>query len=179
MSTFLKSTVITNRDATPKVLTDSYLDGGRAKDVIGSVQVGNADTAKSFYRLIQVPSNARICDLWWQSDAIGTSSAGAFDVAVFYPTQIPAGGGNFLAQSLAGTLISSSLFATNLSANSANALTQILNQSGNNLIPLQETPLWNALGLASDPEIDFDLGFSVRVATGAVGYIGLKAKYQI
>lgn len=178
MSAFLKSTFITNRDATPKVLSDSFLVGGQYEEVIGSVLVGAADTAKSFYRLVTVPSNARVSEIWWQADAIGSSGSTSLDVGVFYPTTIPQGGANFLANTLAGTLISSSIFATALTAAAPVALTQITNQSLNYLIPNQELPLWQVLGLTADPEIDFDLGFSVRVATLAAGYVGLKCKYQ-
>lgn len=178
MSSFLKSTIISNRDATPKVFTDSFLDGGKMVETQGSVKVGTSDSANSYYRLVQVPSNARVSQLYWQADAIGTSAGMIVDLAVWYPTSIPTGGANFLASGSSGAILSSSIFAGNLTANSAIALTEITNQSLNYLIPLQETPLWNVLGFASDPELDFDLGFVTRVATGAAGYIGLRARYQ-
>jgi len=178
MSAFLKSTIITNRDATPKVFTDSYLSGGILEEQQGSVFVGASDSAKSFYRLISIPSNARVSQLYWQADAIGSSGPGQFDVAVWYPTTLPLGGGAFLASGSAGAMISSSIFATALTANAAVALTEITNQSLNYTIPLQETPLWNVLGMASDPEIDLDMGFVVRSATTATGYIGLRCRYQ-
>lgn len=172
----LKSTLLSNRDATPKVLTDAYLGGGLLEEVKGSVKTNNNDNAGSQYRLIQVPSNARVASLMWQSDALGSGCI--VDVAVWYPTNIPLGGGNFLASSTASTIISSSIFATGLTAPSSNALAEIMTNSGNYSIPLQETPLWNVLGLASDPEIDFDIGFTVRIATAAAGYVGLQCRYQ-
>lgn len=172
----LKSTLLTNRDATPKVLTDAYLSGGILEEVQGSVKTNNNDNAGSQYRLLQVPSNARLSSLIWQSDALGSGCI--VDVAVWYPTSLPLGGGNFLASGSSAALISSSIFATGLTAPAANALTDITNQSLNYLIPLQETPLWNVLGLAADPEVSFDIGFTVRVATASAGYVGLKARYQ-
>jgi len=173
MSAFLKSTFITNRDAVPKVLTDSYLAGGILSDAIGSVKTGASDTANSYYRLISVPSNARVCELKYQTEGLGSGCI--IDVAAWYPTQIPVGGANFLAGSLAGTIISSSAFGSSgITAPAANALTEVV--AGN--IALQETPLWNILGLTSDPEIDFDLGFVTRVATASAGYVGLRCKYQ-
>lgn len=174
----LKSTLLTNRDATPKVLSDASIAGGIMEEVIGSVKVGASDNAASVYRLIQVPSNARITQLTWQSDAIGSGGPTQLDVAVWYPTSVPLGGGAFLASGSAAVMISTSIFATALVANSANALTDITNQSTNYTIPLQETPLWNVLGLVTDPEIDFDIGFSIRSATQATGYVGLKCRYQ-
>lgn len=176
MSAFLKSTLLTNRDATPKVLTDAFLAGGILEEVQGSVKTGASDTANSYYRLVQVPSNAKLSQIYWQSDALGSGCI--VDVGVWYPSVLPQGGGNFLATACAGVIISSSIFATGLTAPAATALTEITNQSLNYLIPLQETVLWNVLGMASDPEIDFDIGFVTRVATAAAGYVSLKVRYQ-
>ncbi len=146
------------------------------EEVIGSVKTGASDTANSYYRLVSVPSNARVSELYWQADTLGSGTV--LDVGVWYPTVVPTGGGAFLASGSAGVLISSSFFATALTANGAVALTLITNQSTNYLIPLQETPLWNVLGMATDPEISLDMGFVTRVGTAAAGYVGLKCKYQ-
>lgn len=175
MSVF-KSTILVNRDATPKVLTDAFISGGIMEESQGSVKSGAADAAGTTYRLIQVPSNARVSTLQWQSEALGSGCI--LDVGVWYPTTVPVGGANFLTSASNGLIISSSIFATGLTAPAANALTEITNQSTNYLIPLQETPLWNVLGLASDPEVDFDIGFVARIATAAAGYVGLKCRYQ-
>lgn len=178
MSTFLKSTLISNRDATPKVLSDSFLSNGFFSETIGSVKIGSSDPAGTFYRLIQVPSNARLTQLYWQTDTILSNSC-RLDVGVWYPTVLPVGGANFLAAGSSGAFIGTSFFANGLNPSAAIiALTDITNQSGNYLVPLQETPLWNVLGFTSDPEIDFDMGISVAVANSVAGYVGLKARYQ-
>ncbi len=176
MSVF-KGTLIANRDATPKVLSDGYLAGGQYEEAQGSFKTG-IDGAGTSYRLIQVPSNARLSSLFWQSDATGSGGPGQMDVGVWFPTTLPLGGGAFLAAGSAGMIISSSIFATALQANSAVALTEITNQSTNYTIPLQETPLWNVLGFVTDPEVDFDIGFVARAATTVAGYVGLKCRYQ-
>lgn len=175
MSVF-KSTLLVNRDATPKVLTDGFLSGGLFGESQGSAKTGAADAAGTTYRLVSVPSNAKLSSLIWQSDSLGSGCV--VDVGVWYPTTLPVGGGAFLSQQSAAVLISSSIFATGLTAPAATALTEITNQSLNYLIPLQETPLWNVLGMLSDPEISFDIGFVARSATAAAGYVGLKARYQ-
>lgn len=174
----LKSTLLTNRDATPKVLSDSYLAGGIMSETQGSIKTGASDNAGSQYRLISVPSNAKVSQLYWQADAIGSGGPTQLDVAVWYPTTVPQGGGSFIVAGCAAAIISSSIFATALTSNAATALTEITNQSTNYLIPLQETPLWNVLGLASDPEVSFDIGFTLRSATQSAGYVSLKCKYQ-
>lgn len=176
MSAFLKSTLLTNRDATPKVLTDASLSGGVMSEVQGSAKTGASDGGGSTYKLISIPSNARLSQLYWQSDTLGSGCV--VDVGVWYPPALPLGGANFLAYGSSAALIGTSFFATALTANGAQARTDITNQSLNYLIPLQETPLWNVLGLPSDPEISFDIGFVVRVATASAGYVGLQARYQ-
>lgn len=174
----LKSTLLTNRDATPKVLTDGFLSGGTGTESVGSVLTGTSDAAGSTYRLVQVPSDARLDVLKWQTSA-SLGSGCILDVAVWYPTVVPQGGANFLAASVGGTLISSSIFATALGGTTAAiASTDITNQSGNYTVQIQEQPMWQVLGLVSDPEIDFDMGFTLRAATAAAGYVGMKASYQ-
>lgn len=176
MSVF-KSTLLLNRDATPKVLTDAFLAGGLYEEAQGAVKTGAADAAGTTYRLVQVPSNARLSSLFWQADALGSGCQ--LDVGVWFPTTLPLGGGAFLASGSAAVLISSSIFATALAGSgSAVALTEITNQSTNYTIPLQETPLWNVLGFVTDPEVEFDIGFSARFATASAGYVGLKCRYQ-
>jgi hypothetical protein len=178
MSTFLKSTLISNRDATPKVLTDSYLSGGIMEEVMGSVKTGSSDPAGNFYRLVQVPSNARVSQIYWQTDTILSNSC-RLDLGVWYPTTVPVGGANFIPSACAGTFIGTSFFANGLNPSAAIiALTEITNNSSNYLVPLQETPLWNVLGFLTDPEISFDMGFSVNVANSVAGYVGLKVRYQ-
>lgn len=145
--------------------------------MIGSIFNTASDAAGSTYRCISIPSNARLESLKWQTSAT-LGSGCVMDVGVWFPTSLPQGGGNFLATACAGILISSSIFATALIPNAATSITDITNQSGNYLVPLQETPLWNVLGFVSDPEINFDIGFVLRAASASQGYAGLKATYQ-
>lgn len=170
----IKSTVISNRDAVPKVLTDAYVSGGEIKESEGFIQThGSADAAGSIYRLCMVPSNARLSSLSLQAGALG--SGAALDIGVYYPTFIPAGAG--LLQSNAGLVINTQLFCSALGCSAATAETNVINSSANNTIPLQEKALWDAAGLASDPGIDLDICASVQTAIAAQAYIGLKARY--
>lgn len=180
MSAFnIKSTVLANRDAAPKILSEGILSRGLVREGYGCQKVSSAgadlNTAGTQIRLITVPSTARISNLDYAGTSCGTS---ALDVAVWYPTYIPAGGGAFLSASVAGTLISSSAFLSNITIPDTNqafvtahpALTVLSLQT-------QEQPLWQLLGLSADPEIALDMGFSVRTACAINGYVGLRAKY--
>jgi hypothetical protein len=170
----LKSTVIANRDATPKIFTDAYVSGGELEESEGFVQTGSAaDSVGSKYTLCQVPSNARVSSLILQNDAMG--GAGALNIGVYYPTFIPVGAG--LSAALAGTAINATLFASALSVVAAGGPTDEINQSGNNTIAKQELPLWAAAGLAADPGIQLDIAVAVSTVLAAQGYIGIKARY--
>ena len=170
----LKSTIISNRDATPKVLTDSYVSGGPLHESEGYVQSASAtDSSGSIYRLCQVPSNARVSSIVLQSDALGGSCAAG--VGVYYPTFIPVGAG--LSASNASAVISATFFASAQSLATAVSPTEVINQSGSNTIAKQELPLWSAIGLSADPGISLDICVTLSAATASQGYVGLKVRY--
>jgi len=175
-----KSTLITNRDATPKVLTDNLVSGGEFKESEGFVQsVTNADSAGSIYRLCTVPSRARVSSVLIQNGAFG--GAAAVNVGVYWPDYQPfpiAPYGQHPMPSDAGTAISAAFFASALSVVGAGGPTDIINQSGTNTIALQEQPLWQAIGLSADPGMDLDICVTVSTAIASQQYIGLKVRYQ-
>lgn len=175
MSTFtVKSTVISNRDASPQVMSDPLVVGGEVLEVTGYVTTyGASDGAGSLYKLLTVPSNARLSSLLLQAGALG--SGAALDIGVFWPTYIPVGAG--LSASNAGAVINTQLFCSALGCSAATALTDITNSSTNNSIANQELPLWSMAGLTSDPGIDLDIVARVQTAIATQGVIGLKARY--
>lgn len=180
MSAFnIKSTVLTQRDASPKVLSEGTLAKSMVREAIGVQRNSNAgtdlNTAGTQIRLLSVPSTARLSTLEYASAALGTS---AIDVAAWYPTTVPTGGGVFLADSVKGTLISSSAFLANIAgADAATAWTTAFPTVANFAIALYEQPLWQILGFSVDPEINIDMGFTVRTASAINGYVGLRARF--
>lgn len=180
MSAFnIKSSVLTNRDATPKVLSEGILARGAVKEAYGAQCVSSAGTdlnaAGTQIRLLTVPSHARLSALQYVGTSTGTS---ALDIAVWYPTYVPAQGANFLTSANAGALISSSKFLTNFIIPDTNTVFTTAFPAVATMGPgILEQPLWQMVGLATDPEIGLDVGVSVRTACAVNGYIGLKATY--
>ena len=172
------STLITNRDATPKVLTDAFISGGTLSQSYGWVFTGASDVAGTPYRMVSVPSGARLSSLSLINTTLGNSSS--IDIGVWYPTLVPTGGGAFLAASLNGTLIGSSLFKTAILGDTLNNTPlEVMSAATTRQQPnFQEMPLWQMIGLTSDPECNLDLGVVVRIAVATAGYLGLKATYQ-
>ncbi len=177
MSAFnIKSVVLTGRDASPKVLQESALDRGSVKEGFGVQCVSNAgtdlNTAGTQIRLVTVPSVARISTMDYAGTSCGTS---AIDLAVWYPTLVNKGG---MATGTSGALISSSKFVTNITIPDTNqvfitAFPSIATMG----LGVQEQPLWQMIGLTSDPGISLDIGFTVRTACAINGYVGLRVRY--
>lgn len=180
MSAFtVKSEVIRNRDAQPPLLTNPESAQGVAKVAMAAERTSNAGSdlpeAGTAIKLITIPSNARIHTLEHAAGALGTSS---LDIAVFYPTRLPQGGANAPANSLAGTCVASSLFATAIAGvDTLRAWTDAMGVGATPTLQNRMLPLWKLVGLSADPGLEFDLGFTVRTANAINGYVGLRATY--
>lgn len=173
-----KSTQLTNRDATPRALTDPFIGAGSTTEGYGWVTANAGDSIGSFYKMMQVPSNCRLTSLRLACANLGTGVT--VDVGAFYPPVIPQGGGQFLNGALAGTLVGgvSSQIAPGLAASAAIASFQDVISTANMSLAQQEMPLWQMLGLSADPEVSFDIGYVVRgAAVGTTGQIAMKAIY--
>ena len=169
----LKSTIISNRDATPKVLTDNFVSQGPFRETTGFVLTGSADSVASVYRLCQVPSNARVNSLKLQNTAI---TGGAINIGVYWPTFVPAGA--FL-PGTSGAVISASLFGAAQSVATATT-TPIEEITLTNLtLAQQELTLWQVAGLAADPGLPLDICAAVSAAPSVAGSISLKATYVV
>lgn len=149
---------------------------GVLREQFGAASLPAADAA-STAKLVSVPSSARIADLEYTKETTGTT---ALDVAVWYPTVIPQGGLNAPATSLAATLISSSAFATNLSGSDLGLdWTAAMGAATAPTLQKRMQPLWQLLGLSTDPGINLHMGFSVRTASAEAGYVGLRVRYVL
>jgi len=169
----LKSTVITNRDAVPKVLTDALVAGQDLSEAEGFVAPANGDSAGSTYILHSVPSNARMSSLIMQNSALGAGAR--VDLGVYYPSFIPKGAG--LDAIAPNQVIDADFFANSVDVSAALGPVEYINQSGSNTIAKQEQSLWQAIGLSADPGIDLDIVATVEVAMAAAGFLGAKSRY--
>ena len=164
-----KSTAITNRDATPPVINDGRIERGVMKSGLGSVAVGAADSATSFYPLVSVPSSAMIRAVRATNPAGMTTLAG--NVGVFKNTKNSGGS----TTGVAANTGSDTIFASAASFASAqnHAPVDALFTSDK-----REQPLWQAIGLTADPMTTFDIGIVVTTAnTGAAGRACLEVQY--
>lgn len=167
-----KSAVITNRDAVPSVINDGRLERSNLKSAIGSVAVGAADSATSYFPLVSVPSSAMVRRILATVPAGMTTLAG--NIGVFKNTRDS--GGVALgteANTSSGTLFASAQsFATVLNGS------DVTNESTTYTTDKREMPLWQAIGLTVDPVTTFDIGVTVTTAnTGVAGRLGLEVLF--
>lgn len=162
----LKSGPITNRDAVPAVANNANVEGGMLRECVGTLEATTADDIGSTYRFCQIPSNARVSQVLLYADDQGT--AGDMDVGIYRTT----GDG--------GAVVDADFFATATDVNAA-ALngSDITHASGVFGLEDAEKPLWEALGLSSDPGIMYDVVGTLTEANSTGGTLMLKVRYVI
>lgn len=175
--THQKSAVITGLDTVPPTYpTAGEGAPGYVRSVKGSVVAVAADSVDTTYRLVRVPSNACIDSVVISSDAQG---AGAVDVGVYYPTI-----GRTGLPDLAANAIDRDFFASAVDLSAAVVATDITFEAGGTAGYAKaeyNTPLWSALGLASDPGGFFDIVATVTTTavTTGTGTIALRVNYSM
>ncbi len=158
----LKSTYITNATATPKTTNNAFLRG-HVVEAIGVITPSATSEANSTHRFVRVPSNARVSSVAVKCAAFTTG--GAVDIGVYQTAEN------------GGAVVDADLFA------SAQVLTAALDwidktyESGEYTIAESEQPLWQVLGLTSDPCIEYDIVATVTTAFNGGSIFGLKVRY--
>lgn len=160
-----KSTAITNADATPPVLTSSYISGGVLRESVGTVEAAAADDNDSIYRMVRVPSHARICNIWLASDAVTGSS----DVNV----------GLWQTAANGGAVVNENLFADAVDLSSATAFTDVLLETTVTDKDKVEKRLWELAGLSADPMRDYDICLKAVAAASAAGTYSMRVVWTI
>lgn len=149
----LKSTALTNADATPPVLTNARLTKMALNESVGTAQATASASIGSTYRLARIPSNARVSEVILSSDAFDTTGAG--DVGIY---QTAANG---------GAVVDADFFASAVTLTSALQNTAVTHESGVFGVEDVEKPLWEALGLTADPMREYDVAITLTTANGA------------
>ena len=170
----LKSTVITNLDANP-VTRNTAGEGahGSMYSVSGFATVSASMAAGSTYRLVRVPSNAKMQSLLFESQAQG---AGKFQLGI-YPSDSATDGTNAAAP---GTATDVKFFSDDIDCASAVVPTEkIFGTGGSNTPDKRNKQLWDAAGLSTDPGGFFDIVATVHTTdvTTGTGKIWVQARY--
>lgn len=168
----IKSNAVTNRDATPKVLNNSWIQGGQLIEAVGICEAAAAASSASTYHFCQVPSNARISQVLLSSDDHGTT--GLIDIGVYKSTLD------------GGTVVDADFFASAVDIKTAALANSDITYEADAAdaaagfgLSDSEKPLWQALGLTSDPKITYDIVGTLTEASLSGGTLVLKVRYVL
>ncbi len=172
----LKSTSITNLDATPRV-ANTVGEGapGNLRCANGHVTVSASMAAGSTYRLVRIPTTAKVKQVLFESEA---QAAGKFNLSVYY-SDSTTDGTQPANQGVIVPTTGDQFFASDIDAASLVVLVDKTNESTNYTLAKRNLPLWSALGLSSDPGGFFDIVAVVHTTdvTTGTGKLGVMVYY--
>lgn len=172
----VKSTPVTNADAQPPV-ANTVGEGapGSLREVSGFVTVPASSSVDSTFRFVRVPTNAVIKAVVITS--VDQGSSGDVDIGVYYPTT-----GRTATADLAANAIDQDFFASAVDINAAAlAPTDVTFEAGAGYTRSEwNTPLWEALGLPSDPGGEgFDIVGTLTEAVDTGGVLAVSVRYVL
>lgn len=161
----VKSTQITNRDATPRVLNNGRTTGGMVRHARGAAPITNGDSIASKYIMCSIPSRAVPISARISSPDIGTTTAA--DLGLYRTT---ADG---------GAVVDADFFKAAVVLN-AGAIAKSEQVNGNlATLANAEKAIWELLGLTSDPGVDYDVVLTLTAAADATGTPMVEIDYTI
>lgn len=162
----LKSTPVTNRDASPRVLNNPGVAGGAVLRALGVVTNTAASSVGSTQRYCSVPSNALVKRVTYASAANGAT--GQVDIGLY---QTAANG---------GAVVDADLFASALDpGGGAIAPTDVTHESGQYTFAESLLPLWQVLGLTRDPGVEYDVVATVSEILADAAASKVEVEYVI
>lgn len=146
---------------------------GYLKQLEGYATVIASSDTSSTYRLIRLPSNAKVKHLFLEAEANGASTA--WNIGLWYSSNPKDG----TPPALAGTVIDADFFDTALAnTNAIQSVDLVATDSPGYNISEREKPLWEAAGLSADPGGFFDVVMQPSTAVGTgTGRIRLSAEF--
>ena len=161
----VKSTQITNRDATPVVFSTG-VQGARIEHARGVCAITSGDSIGSKYIACSVPSNAKIVSVRISAPDIGTTTAA--DVGLYRTT---ADG---------GAVVDADFFASAQALNAGPYLKVELSQeSGVYTIANAEKALWEALSLTADSKTMYDVVATLTAAADGSASVLIEVDYTL
>ena len=158
----VKSTLITNADATPAVLNSPRVDGAFERVKVATVAITSGDNTGSVYRMFRVPSNAVVTDLRIYSPDIGTTTIA--DIGLYAADGGAVADADFFASALS------------LKDGALNGV-DVLHESAVFSIANSGKELWDALGLTSDPSVFYDVALTLTADADATATVKLIGRY--
>jgi hypothetical protein len=174
----LKSTGITNLDASPRVAPTSGDSGGVGRLLTVSdtlPAMTTAGTAGGIMRVVRIPSNCFVKEVYWKVNATVTTAD--CDVGLYYSDV--ADGTSAANVAAAGTAIDADFFASALDVKTQSTLgwTPCTFESGTYTGAKLAQPIWQAVGLSADPKGFFDVCFTNTSTTDGAPILSMRVDY--
>ena len=170
----LKSTPVTNLDATPAVRTTTGRGAnGLLHHIDGTVTGTTAMEAASTYRICRIPSEAVVKEVWAFLDtAVTTFTA---DIGIYYSS------GEDVNSADRGDVIDADLFASAVAFANIVTPTQYTHEAAAAAFAVADMfmPLWQAAGLSADPKCGLDLVLTTTATTDGAPIIYAAVKYVL
>ena len=160
-----KSNIVTNLDATPKVMNALNIMGGVLREQAATVEIAAADDANSTYRLCRLHSSWRVSEIKRFNDAI--TSGTDYDVGLYRTAED------------GGAAVDANLYADAVSLASASITgTHDLYETGSAVgVEKIEKAIWEQLGLATDPGLWYDLVYTGFTPGSGAGTLSVLVRY--
>ena len=159
-----KSAIITNLDASPVVLNDVTVQGGRVRSQCGTVEVAAADDDTSVYHFARVPSNARITSIKRYNDAI--TGMTVCDIGLY---RTAADG---------GAVVSANAYANDVDIN-AGTVAGVEHAFTTRGVEKIAQRVWQDAGLSADSKVEYDLCLTAATVGSGAGTISFEVQYVI
>lgn len=157
----VKSTQITNRDASPRALSNARLTKMDVQMSCGTAEAAAAASVGSKYIMCSIPSNARVAQVLLSCDASGAT--GTADIGIYQTTDN------------GGAVVDADHFGSAVVITSALKNSDVTHESGAYGVEEIEKPLWEALGLTADPKRDYDVVITLTAIHADGGTLSLQA----
>ncbi len=158
-----RSVPLTNADATPVRLNSASVDRARTLSARGVVSVANPQSIGSTFRMFRVRSGDMIHSILLDCTAITGAAA---DIGLYRTARD------------GGAVVDADFFGSAVSLATALAASDVTRESGVVTVANMEKPLWSALGLAADPNVEYDVTLTLTAGATATGNICLRGEFN-
>lgn len=161
----VKSTEITNRDALPRVFSNSRVTNGERRHARGAATMTNGDSTGSKYIMCSIPSRAIPISVLVSAPDVGTTTTA--DVGLYRNT-------------VDGGAVVDADFFTAARILNAGPYSKVESVSGNVVtLTNYNKAIWELLGLAADPGVDYDVVLTLVGAADAGGLVLVEVDFTV
>lgn len=168
----LKTSVITNLDANPPVRASAGKGAaGVVREIDGALTVTDTKTAGSTYRMVRIPSNAKVKHVRaWLQAAVTTFTA---DIGLYYSSSDYDG----TQDDLQSDVIDADFFGSAVALAAIVTPTDYTHESAVYTAADRLLPIWEAAGLSADPGGFFDIALTTTATTDGAAVPILECEY--